>query len=165
MSHWHPGVSGLLFCGLRFAHSDKNDKNRLKPPPPFLDVRDDPQACLRAATGAHAAASFEHVHQESLVLPVEDHLNLLSRQFLAQASLATHASHAVVSAAPGPRDARKSLTQRQRCGRPLQAGRRHSSGQLPRRHRRFTHFRSRRREESSRQCGQPCSPVVSSACP
>ena len=40
---------------------------------------------LRLALGCHMAASFEHIHNEAIELPVEDHLRLLSAQFLARA--------------------------------------------------------------------------------
>ena len=43
--------------------------------------------CLCVVKGAHAAASLEHLHRETKVLPVGDHLALLARQFLAQATV------------------------------------------------------------------------------
>ena len=33
--------------------------------------------CLRVMTGCHAAASMEHLHHETHMLPVKDHLHLL----------------------------------------------------------------------------------------
>ena len=42
--------------------------------------------CLRVCSGAHAAASMEHLHHESEIMPVGDHLDMLSRQFLAKLS-------------------------------------------------------------------------------
>ena len=65
--------------------------------------------CLRVITGAHTAASLEHLHRETRILPVEDHLALMSRQFLAQASVESHPSFAVVPGDPGPRDHRHTL--------------------------------------------------------
>ena len=46
--------------------------------------------CLRVVTGAHAACSQEHLHHETKVLPIADHLQLLNRQFLAAALTTTH---------------------------------------------------------------------------
>ena len=66
--------------------------------------------CLRVVTGAHAAASLEHLHRETKILPVGDHLALLARQFLAQASVSSHPSNSVVSGDPGRRSHRHTLS-------------------------------------------------------
>ena len=58
---------------------------------------------LRQVTGCHAAASMDHVHQECKLMPVDDHLNLLSCQFLANAMQPSHPSHEIVTAACAPR--------------------------------------------------------------
>ena len=42
-------------------------------------------SALRLALGCHKASSFEHLHNKALELPVEDHIKLLSAQFLARA--------------------------------------------------------------------------------
>ena len=65
--------------------------------------------CLRVVTGAHLAASKEHLHHKTQTLPVDDHLDLLSRQFLAKANVASHPSNAVVSSSSGPRAIRQTL--------------------------------------------------------
>ena len=44
----------------------------------------------RVATGSHKIASQEHLHAETKVAPVSDHLQLLSVQFLASASRQEH---------------------------------------------------------------------------
>ena len=66
--------------------------------------------CLRVVTGSHAAASTEHLHHETMVLPVDDHLQLLSRQSLATSLQRSHPSFKVVSRQPGPRQLRHTLT-------------------------------------------------------
>ena len=53
--------------------------------------------CLRVVTGCHAAALMEHLHRETQTLPVNDHLQLLSRQFLATSLQQSHPSYDVVS--------------------------------------------------------------------
>ena len=66
--------------------------------------------CLRVVTGFHAAASMEHLHHETQTLPVEDHLQLLSRQFLASSIQRNHPSFDVVSKPQAPRNLRHTLT-------------------------------------------------------
>ena len=68
--------------------------------------------CLRVVTGCHAAASMEHLHHETQTLPVDDHLQLLSRQFLATSLQRDHPSFDVVSKPQGPRNLRHTLTSR-----------------------------------------------------
>ena len=66
--------------------------------------------CLRVVTGSHSAASLEHLHHETKTLPVSDHLQMLSRQFLASAFSEQHPSHRIVTAQQGPRNLRHTLT-------------------------------------------------------
>ena len=68
--------------------------------------------CLRVVTGCHAAASMEHVHHETKTLPVVDHLQLLSRQFLASAFNERHPSFGTVTSISGPRPLRHTLRSR-----------------------------------------------------
>ena len=70
--------------------------------------------CLRLATGCHSAASIDHLHSETEVLPVEKHLHLLSSQFLARAMQPGHPSHDVVALPPGPRQSKHTLASK--CG-------------------------------------------------
>jgi hypothetical protein len=58
---------------------------------------------LRIITGCHHAASEDHLHSEVEILPVQDHLNMISRQFLVSALRLAHPSHEVVRRLPGPR--------------------------------------------------------------
>ena len=66
-------------------------------------------AALRIATGCHKMSSIQHLHSESNVLPVANHLRLLCTQFLANAMRPLHPSHAVVSSPPGPRRMKETL--------------------------------------------------------
>ena len=68
--------------------------------------------CLRVASGAHAAASMEHLHHESKLMLVGDHLDMLSRQFLAKTLVPDHPLHNVASRQPGPRSLRHTLSSR-----------------------------------------------------
>ena len=67
--------------------------------------------CLRAATGCVRGTSIHHLHEETKVLPVADHLSLISAQFLAGAMQRDHPSHNVASCepAPGQRNMRETL--------------------------------------------------------
>ena len=48
-------------------------------------------------------ASWQHLHAESKLLPVAEHLKLLGSQFLASTLRQNHPSHNVVSSPAGPR--------------------------------------------------------------
>ena len=69
---------------------------------------------LRLITGCHSAASVDHLHSETEVLPVRDHLHLLSSQYLARAMQPDHPSFGVVSLPPGPRQMKHTLASK--CG-------------------------------------------------
>jgi hypothetical protein len=58
---------------------------------------------LRTIMGCHAAASMDHLHQECKLQPVDNHLDLLTTQFLANAVQPHHPSHEIVTAPPAPR--------------------------------------------------------------
>jgi REP element-mobilizing transposase RayT len=66
---------------------------------------------LRIIIGCHQAASEDHLHSEVEILPVQDHLDMISKQFLVSALRPAHPSHEVVRRLPGPR--------KNKCGRPL----------------------------------------------
>ena len=60
-------------------------------------------SALRIATGSHKMASVSHLHSETEVLPVSDHLSLLCSQFLCSSLRLGHPSLPVVSQTSGPR--------------------------------------------------------------
>ena len=53
-----------------------------------------------------------HLYSEVSVLPVQDHLSLLSSQFLARCLIPTHPSHSTVTAPSGPRQMKYTLQSR-----------------------------------------------------
>ena len=59
---------------------------------------------LRIASGSLLKADIQHLHSETSVLPLSDHLSLLCAQFLAGALRPAHPSHALVTQDPGPRN-------------------------------------------------------------
>jgi hypothetical protein len=58
---------------------------------------------LRIVTGSHKKVFIDHLHTETQMLKVGQHIDLLSSQFLANALRQDHPSHAVVTLPPGPR--------------------------------------------------------------
>ena len=59
--------------------------------------------CQRIIIGCHSAASQDHLHAETAMLTVEQHLRLLASQFLARALQPHHPSHQCVNFDRGPR--------------------------------------------------------------
>ena len=64
---------------------------------------------LRIATGCTRRTPIAHLHEETKVLPIKDHLGMLSQQFLARALQPDHPSHPVATAHPGPRGCKATL--------------------------------------------------------
>ena len=58
---------------------------------------------LRIATGSVLKSDVQHLHSESEVLPLSDHLPMLCSQFLAGALRPSHPSFPLVTQDPGPR--------------------------------------------------------------
>ena len=71
--------------------------------------------CLRLIIGAHNAASTDHLHSETEILPVGRHLHLLSSQFLASAMCPSHPSHHLVVTPPPPSHRKIKNTLRTKC--------------------------------------------------
>ena len=65
--------------------------------------------CLRLITGCHVNASVDHLHSESGVLPVGQHMRLLSGQYLARALQPGHVSHSIVTLPSGRRRMKETL--------------------------------------------------------
>ena len=53
-----------------------------------------------------------HLHAEASILPVSDHLSLLSSQFLARCLVPSHPSHQIATAPSGPRQMKHTLQSR-----------------------------------------------------
>jgi hypothetical protein len=60
-------------------------------------------AAMGLITGCHKAASEDHLHAETELMPVADHLAMLCTQFLASYMRTAHPLHEVVKLPPGPR--------------------------------------------------------------
>ena len=56
--------------------------------------------------------SIDHLHAETHTIPVNDHLALLSKQYLARTLQPSHPSHSVVTAPSGPRNMKHTLLSR-----------------------------------------------------
>ena len=72
-------------------------------------------SALRIATGCVKMSNIDHLHTETQVLPVKDHLSLLSTQFLAKALQPNHPSHPIVTSPSGPRNKKATLQSRFLC--------------------------------------------------
>ena len=64
---------------------------------------------LRTATGCHQMAHPDHLHQETLVLPIRKHNELLAKQFLLKCHNPEHVSHEKVIRPPPHRAIRNDL--------------------------------------------------------
>ena len=69
-------------------------------------------AALRMATGAHKMASIDHLHQESPMLRVKDHSDMLSAQYLVNCLEEDHVSHVTTIQEPRPRPMKETLHSR-----------------------------------------------------
>ena len=80
--------------------------------PSFKKIQTAQNAALRTATGAHKMASIYHLHQESLMLRVKDHSDMLSVQFLVNCLEEDHLSHGITIQEPRPRPMKETLHSR-----------------------------------------------------
>ena len=67
---------------------------------------------LRIVTGCHRLASEDHLHSETEMLPVRDHSELLSSQYLASALRADHPAHSSVRRPARRRNMKQTLQSR-----------------------------------------------------
>merc|ERR1712074_433299 len=63
-------------------------------------------SALRISTGCVKTSAVDHLHAETQILPVRNHLSLLCSQFLARTLIP---SHPITSSSSGPRPIRKTL--------------------------------------------------------
>ena len=70
-------------------------------------------SALRIATGCVRMSPIDHLHTESRVLKVVDHLKMICSQFLATSLHPNHVSYPIVTADSGPQD--KKATLQTRC--------------------------------------------------
>ena len=69
-------------------------------------------SALRIATSCVNMASVDHLHEETEMLPVQDHLCLISSQCLARALQPNNPCHSVVTSHSGSRDMKQTLQSR-----------------------------------------------------
>ena len=69
-------------------------------------------AGMRVISGSHKMASENHLHSETKMLPVADHLNMLSAQYLASALRPDHPANEPVCRPARRRDKKKTLQSR-----------------------------------------------------
>jgi hypothetical protein len=65
--------------------------------------------CLCLAIGCHQKSSIDHLHQETKILKLKKHLQLLCSQFLVETLSPSHCSNALVNPDSGPRKMRHTL--------------------------------------------------------
>lgn len=68
---------------------------------------------LRIATGCLKISNVHHLHSESLILPVKQHCDLLTLQYLQSCQRPAHPCHALVTAPPPSRSIKRGLHQLQ----------------------------------------------------
>ena len=69
-------------------------------------------SALRIAIGCLKMASIDHLHEETEMLPVQDHLSLICSQYLDRALQLTNPSHSVVTSPSCSRDMKKTFHSR-----------------------------------------------------
>ena len=63
----------------------------------FMKIQTAQNAALRTATGAHKMVSIDHVHQESLMLKVKNHSDMLSAPYLVNRLEENHVCHGITT--------------------------------------------------------------------
>ena len=64
---------------------------------------------LRIITGSHKMSSIDHIHSETKMLQVEDHLNLLSAQYLVQCLDTENVCHRITKMDLPPREMKETI--------------------------------------------------------
>ena len=64
---------------------------------------------LRIITGSHKMSSIDHLHSETKILLVEDHLNLLSTQYLVQCLDTDNVYHQITTMDHPPREMKRTF--------------------------------------------------------
>ena len=64
---------------------------------------------LRIITGSHKMSSIDHLHSETKMLQVEDHLNLLSAQYLVQYMDTENVCHHITKMDLAPREMKETI--------------------------------------------------------
>jgi uncharacterized protein (UPF0147 family) len=66
-------------------------------------------AALRAITGCLQMTDEDHLHQETKILPVKIHSDMISKQFLLSCHKDTHPNNDMINKTPPPRNIRRSI--------------------------------------------------------
>ena len=69
----------------------------------FKKIQTTQNTALRMATGDHMMASIDHLHQESLMLKVWDHSDMLSAKYIVNCLEEDHVCHGITTQEPRPR--------------------------------------------------------------
>lgn len=64
---------------------------------------------MRIAKGCGKQTPIPHLHEETKILPIQEHLNLLCQQFLARALQLGHSFYNIATSHPGPLGTKKTL--------------------------------------------------------
>ena len=64
---------------------------------------------LRIATGCHRMTPIDHLHQETRILPVKEHMAMLSKQFLASTMQGDHPGHRLFDRVAPPRNMKSNI--------------------------------------------------------
>ena len=64
---------------------------------------------LRIITGSHKMSSVDHIHSETKMIQVEDHLNLLSAQYLVQCMDTENVCHHITKMDLPPREMKETI--------------------------------------------------------
>ena len=64
---------------------------------------------LRIITGSHKMSSIDHLHNQTKMLQVEDHLNLLSAQYQVQCLDTENVCHHITKMDPPPREMKETI--------------------------------------------------------
>ncbi|MCP4061384.1 MAG: hypothetical protein GY738_29760 [Pseudoalteromonas sp.] len=87
-------------CPVWFPNTSNNHINKLQ----VLQNQ-----ALRICTGSTKKSPISHLHQETKILPVQNHLSLLCSQYLASSLRPSHPSFSNVTTPPGPRSKKSTL--------------------------------------------------------
>lgn len=97
-------IRSVLEYGAPVWNSGISDSNWIK-------LQNIQNSALQIATGNHKMASLEHIHRETKVLPLKDHGQLLSKQFLATCHNPIHPCHEYLNQPSYKRNMKKTILQ------------------------------------------------------
>ena len=79
---------------------------------------------LRIITGSHKMSSIDHIHSETKMLQIEDHLNMVSAQYLVQCLDTDNVCHHITKMDLPPREMKETIFTRHQTVLPLLANNR-----------------------------------------